>query len=223
MAALPFGTANNIARSLGLVDRPCGDLIEGWGGARRVKLDVGSCSGIGEPRNFIEGVGLGLFTDFLADRGAKDILARIEDTEQQVDTALGMLAERARTASPIEVRMELDGSEVAGRYLLIEALNISHVGPNLFLAPDSVPGDGRLDVVSVAESERERLIAYLHAWRHERSKEALLPTRSVKQLRFGRLTSVHIDDERLAKDELSDTLQVALDAGSVEFLVPLDS
>lgn len=221
VAALPFGTANNIARSLGL-DRPYDELIEGWDSAKRVKLDVGNCRGLGEPHRFIEGVGLGLFTEFLADRSAHDALGRIEDADEQVDTALRMLEDRARSAAPIDVRLEVDGVEIAGRYLLIEALNIAYVGPNLYLAPANVPGDGALDVVSIAERERDRLVAYLHAWRHERGKEAALPTRRAKRLRFGPLTSIHIDDEHVTKDALPDSLDVTLDAGCVEFLIPRD-
>ena len=37
---LPSGTANNIARTLGLLDRPFEELVRGWQGGRRVKLEA---------------------------------------------------------------------------------------------------------------------------------------------------------------------------------------
>src|SRR5262245_33223083 len=45
VAVLPSGTANNIARSLGLLGRHFEDLVQGWEEARRVKLDVGVAAG----------------------------------------------------------------------------------------------------------------------------------------------------------------------------------
>ena len=40
LAVLPSGTANNIARTLGLIGRPFEELVRSWEGARRVKLDA---------------------------------------------------------------------------------------------------------------------------------------------------------------------------------------
>ena len=64
---LPSGTANNIGRSLGLLERPFEELIRGWEGARRVKLDVGVAAGPWGERYFVEGLGTGLFADLLAE------------------------------------------------------------------------------------------------------------------------------------------------------------
>ena len=66
IALLPSGTANNIARSLEQVERPFEELVRGWEKARRVKLDVGVAKGPWGERNFIEGVGFGLFAGLLA-------------------------------------------------------------------------------------------------------------------------------------------------------------
>ena len=45
IAVLPMGTANNIAKTLGLSDRPLEQLIAGWSAAPRVNFDVGVASG----------------------------------------------------------------------------------------------------------------------------------------------------------------------------------
>ena len=72
VALLPSGTANNIARTLGLVERPFEDLVRGWEGARRVKLDVGIAAGPWGERYFVEGVGAGLFAGACQGEGAGD-------------------------------------------------------------------------------------------------------------------------------------------------------
>jgi diacylglycerol kinase family enzyme len=63
ITVLPMGTANNIASTLGLTGIPNDDLIRGWGSARRIQLDLGTARGPWGKRYFIEGLGLGLFTD----------------------------------------------------------------------------------------------------------------------------------------------------------------
>src|SRR5438105_2756624 len=44
LAALPMGTANNIARTLGIVNIPVEKLIAGWSTARRMPFNVGLAS-----------------------------------------------------------------------------------------------------------------------------------------------------------------------------------
>jgi diacylglycerol kinase (ATP) len=70
------------------------------------------------------------------------------------------------------------------------------VGPNLFLAPESKPGDGHFDVVMVSEAERDRLVEYLAKWQENRERLAVLPSQRGKRLSiewtgFG----LHIDDK----------------------------
>ncbi len=66
LAVLPMGTANNVANALGVADRPLDQLIAGWNGARRMKFDVGAASGPWGSTYFIEGLGLGIFTETMA-------------------------------------------------------------------------------------------------------------------------------------------------------------
>src|SRR6185503_11478949 len=61
VALLPSGTANNIARTLGLLERPFEELVRGWDSARRAKLDMGVAKGPWGERYFIEGLGAGIF------------------------------------------------------------------------------------------------------------------------------------------------------------------
>jgi diacylglycerol kinase (ATP) len=223
VAPLPAGTANNIARTLGLVGRHWEELVAAWPDARRVKLDVGIAKGPWGERQFIEGVGAGLFACLLDDSSADRRIAQGALPENRVAAALEVLRRQAKGCAAIELRASLDGEDVSGSYLLFEALNIPYVGPNLYLAPDSDPGDATLEFVTVTEDERARLRNYLESWQDNRERLAVLPTRRGKRLRFEWTGfPLHIDDVLLpqAGDEPgSGTVELSI-VGAVEFIAP---
>jgi len=163
MAALPAGTANNISRTLGLVERSPEELVRSWDDPRRVRLDIGLVKGPWGKRYFVEGVGVGLFAGLLASsedraREKKPKKAKGKHAVGAVDGALQRLKEAAERYEPLEVAAALDGKDISGRYVLLEAVNLRYVGPSLFLSPDALAGDGLLDVVMVTEAERARLV-----------------------------------------------------------------
>src|SRR5688572_21242588 len=137
VALLPSGTANNIARTLGQIERSFEELVRGWEGARRVKLDVAVAKGPWGERNFVEGIGAGLFASLLGRSEVK----QPKKTKQPVEDALARLQRLAAGIEPIDIVAKLDGEDISGSYLMLEALNLPYVGPNLHLAPDSAPGD----------------------------------------------------------------------------------
>ena len=61
-----MGTANNVATTLGVKHLAIDELIFGWTSARRVKFDVGNAKGPWGSKPFIEGLGMGLFTDTMS-------------------------------------------------------------------------------------------------------------------------------------------------------------
>jgi diacylglycerol kinase family enzyme len=223
VALLPAGTANNVARTLGLVERPFEELVRGWESARRVKLDVGVADGPWGERYFIEGLGAGLFAGLLANGAAKKPKKK---RKGGVETGLERLRREAEYCEPIEVRAVLDGEDISGRYVLFEAVNLRYVGPNLHLAHDSQPGDGHFDVVLVTEDERERLLYYLEHWQDNRDRLAILPTRRGRKLQIEWTGfPLHIDDKLRPKPkakprEIAGVVEARLDGHSVEFLVP---
>lgn len=225
VAPLPAGTANNISRTLGLVGRHWEELVRGWPDARRVKLDVGVAEGPWGKRTFIEGVGAGLFACLLVDDEPARQATLSRPPDERVARALETLRKHAVGCVPIDLKATLDGKDVSGRYLLIEVLNILYVGPSLFLAPDSQPGDGTFDVVLVTEAERDRLRGYLDAWQENRERIAVLPTQRGKHLRFEWTGfELHLDDELWPAqgsrpEKSSGTVDLRID-GTVEFLAP---
>jgi len=225
VAVLPLGTANNIARTLGLVERPFEELVRGWERPRRVKLDVGIAAGPWGERYFVESVGAGLFAGVLASPSRKE-LKKGKKGKAAVESALRRLREAALRCESLEVTAALDGRDISGRYLLLEAVNLPYVGPNLHLAHDSQPGDGQFDVVLVTEAERERLLYYLEHWQENRERIGMLPTRRGRRLQIEWTGfALHIDDKLLPKakakpKEIAGLVEARIDGAAVEFLVP---
>ena len=231
VAALPAGTANNIARTLGLVERTPEELVRSWEDARRVRLDIGMATGPWGKRSFVEGVGVGLFAALLARSDEKPPSKRPKKRKgkhagKAVDDALRRLSECAEDCEVLEIAARLDGKDISGRYLMLEAVNLRYVGPSLFLGPDVELGDGLLDVVLAGEDERPRLIQYLDRWQDDRERLAVLPTLQGKKLEI-EWTGIplHIDDKLRPKksagpEEIAGRVEISAGETSVEFLAP---
>ena len=195
---LPMGTANNIALTLNLKNRPFDRLIAGWSSAPRVKLDVGVANGPWGSKYFIEGVGAGAFTDTMAKLDARKNadFAHHEDTKKKVDTALHILKLRLEASPSVHLKLELDGHDFTGDYALLEAMNIRSIGPNLRLAPNADPGDGMLDIVLVTEAEKEQLNRYLAEQIADKQSAPDLTVHRGRHLRIQcDEMRVHLDDE----------------------------
>jgi diacylglycerol kinase family enzyme len=222
LALLPAGTANNIARTLGLVERPFEELIGAWAQARRVKLDIGSAAGPWGERYFIESVGAGIFARLLADPASE----KLKDRAAAVESGLRRLQQEAARLEPVEVFAALDGRDISGRYVLFEAVNLRYVGPNLHLVGDADPGDGHFDVVLVGEDERERLLRYLDHWQDNRERLALLPTLRGRRLEIEWTGfALHIDDKlqpktKIKPKKMAGMVEARIGHAAVELLVP---
>jgi diacylglycerol kinase family enzyme len=211
LAILPLGTANNIATSLGICGTPA-ELARRWASAARLRVDVGSARGPWGEARFIESVGVGLLGKLLA----PEVGDEIEDTEVARETARHL----ARSMPAAYHRVELDGEDLSGEYLLLEAMNIRCAGPNLWLADHARADDGRLEIVLAKESDRATLVALADAFA---SSPALLPTLSGRRLRIWcEPEDLHIDDRHgRALSEGHDLAQVdvELTEQGVDFLV----
>jgi diacylglycerol kinase family enzyme len=227
LAPLPAGTANNISTTLGLVGRPLEALVRGWKDARRMKLDVGVAQGPWGRRYFVEGFGVGLFGHTVPLIASSPELQEIKQPKDKVVFAQQKLKDRLDHSPVVSLEATLDGEDVSGDYVMFEALNIPYVGPNLFLAPDSKPGDGQFDLVMVGEAERERLGQYLLHWQENKARLAVLPSRQGRELRIEWTGfRVHLDDEFWPEDESeaqgSGVIEVRIQAAAVEVLAPAD-
>ncbi|MEW5929026.1 MAG: diacylglycerol kinase family protein [Gemmatimonadota bacterium] len=197
LAILPLGTANNFAQSLGIAGA-AETLAASWKAAAPRPVDVGVARGPWGETVFLEGVGLGLFPRLLAAHERRAGEAEEPGTDAaKLRQGLRLWAEQLAGGAPLEVGITLDGEDLSGRYVLAEALNVGLVGPNLPLAPDADPGDGRLDLVLVGGNDGE-LARHLDDRLHDRRtcRPPELTVRRGSRLRLEWTgTRLRLDDE----------------------------
>ncbi|HYY24709.1 MAG TPA: diacylglycerol kinase family protein [Candidatus Udaeobacter sp.] len=230
IAVLPLGTANNIANTLGLVDKPLDQLIAGWTAARRLDFDVGIANAPWGSSYFIEAVGVGLFADTMSRLNARSNidLAHANDADEKISSVLEMLNERLHRCRAMELKAALDGQDLSGEYILVEAMNIRTVGPNLYLSPEADPGDGLLDIICVSTDEQDKLSRYFAACLEGKSCSLGLTARRGTQLQIEwQGFRVHIDDEAWPSagpilPTSAALIDVTLNSASVKFLIPAE-
>lgn len=237
LAVIPLGTANNIARSLGLAGEPR-DLIAALPRARKKTVDVGIAEGPWGKRAFIEGAGGGLFADVMAALdGRRARRKRRADDENpktrfmphdlHLQPALHALAEALPNFKAKASDVVIDGKKISGRFLLLEAMNMPFLGPNLHLGPDADPGDGVLDFVLLGDDHREEFQGYL-AHRLEGGDDAPIVT-TIKGKRLSFVwggSRLHIDDKVMPLNgtdtgkELREVIELRIKPGALTFLLP---
>jgi diacylglycerol kinase family enzyme len=212
MAILPFGTANNIARSLE-IEGSAESLVEKLGAvplrdAPRRRLDVGVARARWGERRFVEGAGTGLIAALLAtdEREKKATKEHSDDPERRIELGLELLLRVAGEMEARRWRVTADGQSFVGEYVMVEAVNIRSLGPRVRLAPDANPGDGKLDLVLVRESGRAALVEYLERLLAGENPDPPVRARRAHTVRIaGERASFehdfHLDDKRWKIDE----------------------
>ncbi len=196
LAVVPMGTANNVARTLGIEGTPL-EIIERLKQPRLCHFDVGYIEAPWGNDYFLEGAGFGFFADVLHEydpEKGKNILRGV-----QVLTST-LLNGRAYSND-----LWVDGERLNGDYLLVELLNTKAVGPRIPLAPDATPDDGLLDLVCIHESDREGFLQYARSLLGEDLDQLeTVSTRKVRELKFhwdG--FPFHLDEEIRPGDKFS--------------------
>ena len=213
VAILPLGTANNIARSLGIAGSPK-DVVAGLAKARRQRFDIGLACGPWGQRVFVEAVGLGPLTEAMSRIDAVGI-ERSDGVRIGRDTFRKVLSE----ASPIRVNLSIDGRPLSDDMLLVEILNIPIAGPGLAFVPEGGVGDGLFDIVCIEPGRRADMLAWLGA-----TQQTVPPPVSLQQGRKINLNwegiPLRIDDycPTISKKGVKVTVEVAREAATI--LVP---
>ena len=149
LSIIALGTANNTARTLGL-PQATKKIAKAWAKARTVRFDLGLLSDGVQRHRFSEAAGWGVFPETIAlAKGKKKLgVAKTLRRDRKLfrDTMRGM--------TPRSYRIEIDGRELSGDYLVVEVMNIPLLGPQLTISPSSEPGDGELELVLAGNAER---------------------------------------------------------------------
>lgn len=158
VAVLPLGTANNVARSLGITGTPI-ELVESWNVDRCLALDIGLARGAWGTSAFIEAFGVGLVPAYL------QLAAKGKKPEGADNLRKGrvILQKALKAAGPIDIEITIDGKALRGDFLGVEVLNIPFTGPGLPLGAKADAADHKLDVVCFPKEKRKELMDWLEA------------------------------------------------------------
>jgi len=218
LGLLPFGTANNIAKTLGLRGSVA-QIAQGWHNASIKRFDVGVIDGLDRSMFFLESFGYGLFPKLMKEMDERG-WDEIEDPKERLKVALRALHDLVLKAPLKQCDLQIDDIDYSGEFLLIEVMNIRSIGPNLSLAPDADPGDGEFDVVLITEKQRKHLAEYVRKKIEGADILFDFPLLKAKRLTmFWDGRHVHVDDEYL---KLDDPMHIAIELreGLLQFLVP---
>lgn len=221
---LPVGSANNIARSLGLAEaEDVAELVRAWPNAIRRPYDLGRVEAESGESVFVETMGGGIFGEVLA--RAERVNGDEADGDEKVELGLRLLSRVIDEVRSYRWRLELDGEAVTEELLAVEAMVIGETGPNIPLAPEADPGDGLLDVVLVRREHRAGLAAYVEARLDGRSPPPpQLEVRRARRvrMRFPDGCPLRLDDMLWPADELPapDSALVSVGDLRLEVLVP---
>ena len=212
IALLPVGTANNIARSLG-IEGELGGLLSGLANAKTRYLDVGLARGPWGERNFLEAVGCGSIAEAIAHSGPKPPKPiRIEMGREALRDFL-----REAEAEPFEV--DVDGEKFAGEFLLIEALNINLSGPALPLAFSATPDDQLLDIIFVFARDRRAMMKWLDGNPEETPPPATVLSGRKIQFKWDS-AFLRIDDRVYVPPKKPTFVEVELEKERLRILIP---
>jgi diacylglycerol kinase family enzyme len=151
-AILPLGTANNIARSLG-IEGPLDTIVAGWAAQRTRPFYPVKADGPWGSRRLTEGIGFGAFEQAMHRMPHKPGLKRARQA----------IREAVFGAAPECLEIGIADEAIAGRFAVVEIVAIPLIGPRLPLAPAADPSDRSLDICFIGDGgeERQRLARWL--------------------------------------------------------------
>jgi diacylglycerol kinase family enzyme len=214
VALLPLGTANNIARSLGIAGTPQ-ELVETWKLDNTHPLDVGMVKASWGTSRFLEGFGVGVFAEFLkvANKSEK---AKGADNLRK---GRALLERQVKAAKPVELAIKIDGKAVNGEFLGVEVMNVPFTGPGLPLATKADVADRLLDVVCFEADKRRDFEKWLDAPQDEQPP---VMSRQGKAIELVWADAPNrLDDESHGNRDTKHVAEIACEKNQLKILIPV--
>lgn len=213
MAIVPMGTANNVARSLGIGVDPT-VAVHGLARAVEGQIDLGIVRNLRSKEFFLEGFGLGVFAHVIGEKATRK--------DKKLRKALSLIADELDEYEPRHCELEVDGHDLSGKYVLAAVMNARSLGPALGVAPDAKCDDGELDVVLIRPESKHALTTHLR--RAAEHGDVALPAFETIRAKKVRVRAdgrwAHIDD---AARQLDGEVFIDVAAGAVKVLAPSQS
>jgi len=156
IGVMPLGSANNIARSLGIAGTPP-ELAEMWRIGHVRPFNLLTVNGLDEEILCTEAFGVGLIAALIARRTK----GKKADGADDIRRGRRALSEILAEPEPLDIEVNIDGKPWKSDLLGVEVLTIPFTGPALPLAHDADPSDKLLDVVGVSPDESEALAEWI--------------------------------------------------------------
>ena len=215
VAVVPLGTANNIAKTLGIADGVKVNIDLD----KYRNYDSGKVSGLGDHSMMLESLGFGAFPSLMHKMQKHPV--KDESAKEKIKRAQGKLIKILKDFKSFKATINADDKKIHGKFLMIELMNIESLGPGLRLAPKADQGDGFFNLVMVKPEDREAMIQYvqfLYDGNDAVETNPKFETIRVKNLNIEiNKGKAHVDDE-LVKKIPSDTCMVKMEAGKFKFL-----
>jgi len=212
VAILPFGTANNIARCLGIAGDP-ESLVKALRGAPVARLDIGLAVGPWGTRRFVEAVGWGAI--------AKSVDREDPRLPKQTRIERGRAA-FAKTVADYKARrfvFTADDEAFEEDLIFVEALNLGMTGPRMIIGPTAQPGDQLLDIVYLPAERRQEMLDWLADGPDDRPAPLTIRKARKATLRWTD-GPLRVDDQVFDAPELASNIIVELEPNGLRVCVP---
>lgn len=200
IAILPYGTANNIAGSLG-IGTNYQRYINNWKNGKNTLYDIGYVTNGKEEHYFLESFGLGLFPSLMLEMDSEEP-AEFANTEEKIQAAVKKLSKITARFEPVDCEISYDGGLLQGKFLMVEVMNISRLGPKLELNPKANCGDGMFELIAVPAEKRYELLEYLTAVLAGNNVPFPIKPIACRSVQCTtEPTTIHVDDEFFTVDK----------------------
>jgi len=213
ITVLPMGTANNLARALG-IRAPVPALVEGLRHGRIVPLDVGESEGPWGRQRFFESAGFGAIARALGPVNESRV-----PSHQKIPQGRKAMRQVFQEMPPARLAVTLDDRTLQEEFLMLEISKIASLGPRLCLAPQADPGDGLLHVCALPVERREAMMEWLDDPEEGGAAPMLVYTSRQAEVTW-QGTPSHLDDFFHEAPKQPCTMRAWLEPSAVKVLVP---